>query len=92
MINMLQKYKIIYERRVAKDLSKIPHPDMMRIFEKIETLASWESHSLDIKKLKWYTDNIYRMRVWDYRIIFEYQNDILVILVLQIEHRKSVYM
>ena len=89
---MLQKYKIIYERRVAKDLSKIPHPDMMRIFEKIETLASGENHSLDIKKLKWYTDNIYRMRVWDYRIIFEYQNDVLVILVLQIEHRKSVYM
>jgi hypothetical protein len=48
---MSQKYSIIYARGVAKDLERIPHTMMMRIFDKIEALAHDES-GLDIKKLK----------------------------------------
>ena len=36
---MSLKYKITYARGVAKDTDKIPYQDMMRIFDKIETLA-----------------------------------------------------
>ncbi|MBL0382071.1 MAG: type II toxin-antitoxin system RelE/ParE family toxin [Desulfofustis sp. PB-SRB1] len=33
----------------------------------------------------------HRVRVGDYRIIYEIQNDILVILILKIGHRKDIY-
>jgi hypothetical protein len=48
---MSQIYSVIYARGVAKDIEKIPHEVMMRIFEKIEALAREES-GLDIKKLR----------------------------------------
>ncbi len=39
---MSQQYKVIYEKRVAKDIEKIPHIDVVRIVEKIHALAHEE--------------------------------------------------
>jgi mRNA interferase RelE/StbE len=88
---MSQKYKVIYEKRVAKDMDKIPHYDVMRIVDKIRALARDED-GLDIKKLKWYVDNLYRLRVGDYRVIYEKRNDELIILILEVAHRREIYM
>ena len=88
---MSQQYKVIYEKRVAKDIERIPHIDVVRIVEKIHALAH-EEQWLDTRKLKWYTDNLYRLRVGDYRVIYEKRNNELIILVLQVGHRKEIYM
>ncbi len=88
---MWHKYKISYVRSVAKDIEKIPYQTMARIFEKIEALAN-DTSGLDIKKLKWHTDDTYRLRVWDYRIIYRKKNEELIILVLEIGHRKEIYL
>ncbi len=88
---MSQQYKVIYEKRVAKDIEKIPHIDVVRIVEKIHALAH-EEQWLDTRKLKWYVDNLYRLRVGDYRVIYEKRNNELIILVLQVGHRKEIYM
>ncbi len=87
---MSQKYRVIYEKRVAKDMERIPHHDVMRIVEKIHALAREES-GLDIKKLKWYVDNLYRLRVGDYRVIYEKKGDELIMLILEVWHRKDIY-
>ncbi len=63
---------------------------MMRIFDKIEALADEESW-LDIKKMKWYKEDTYRLRVGDYRVIYRKKDDVLMILVLEIWHRKDIY-
>jgi mRNA interferase RelE/StbE len=88
---MSQQYKVIYEKRVAKDIEKIPHTDVMRIVEKIHALAR-EEQWLDTWKLKWYVDNLYRLRVGDYRVVYEKRNNELIILILQVGHRKEIYM
>jgi mRNA interferase RelE/StbE len=36
-------------------------------------------------------DPYFRLRVGDYRVIFDIQNDMLRILVLKVGHRKNVY-
>lgn len=38
-----QKYKIIYDKSVAKDFDGIPHYDVIKIVEKIHALARGES-------------------------------------------------
>ncbi len=85
-----QKYRVIYEKDAMKDLERIPSDIRTRIFEKVNALAR-EEMWLDIKKLKWYVDHIYRLRVWDYRVIYEKEGNELIILVLEIGHRKDIY-
>lgn len=36
-------------------------------------------------------ENLYRIRVGDYRIIYQIQDKILLILVIKIGHRKDIY-
>lgn len=83
------KYRIEFKRSAAKVLKKIPKRDRKRIRDKIDSL----SESLpepNITKMK--GDNpFHRIRVGDYRIIYEIQDEILLILVLKIGHRKDIY-
>ncbi len=84
------KYRVIYEKDAMKDLEKITSDMRKRIFEKVNALAR-EEPWLDIKNLRWYIDSVYRLRVGDYRVIYEKIGNDLVILVLEIGHRKDIY-
>ena len=83
------KYRIEFKRSAAKTLKQIPKRDRKRIRDKIDSF----SESLpdpNITKMK--GDNpFHRVRVGDYRIIYEIQDEILLILVLKIGHRKDIY-
>ena len=36
-------------------------------------------------------DNLYRIRVGDYRIVYQVRDEVLLVLVLKIGHRREVY-
>ena len=83
------KYSIEFKRSAAKVLRKIPNPDRRRIRDKIDSFVD-NLPDPAITKMK--GDNpFHRVRVGDYRIIYEIHEDILLILVLKIGHRKEVY-
>jgi mRNA interferase RelE/StbE len=83
------KYRIEFKRSAAKVLKKLPKPDRRRIRDKIDSFAE-NLPDPAITKMK--GDNpFHRVRVGDYRIIYAVQEDILLILVLKIGHRKEVY-
>jgi len=82
-------YKIEFKRSAAKALKKVPKRHWKRIHDKIDSLAE-NLPDPNITKMK--GDNpFHRIRAGDYRIIYEIQKDILVILVLKIGHRKDIY-
>ncbi len=54
----------------------------------ISDILNWNYEKYDQKELTWY-DNLYRIRVWGYRIIFK--NEKNIIKVLLIWTRGSVY-
>jgi mRNA interferase RelE/StbE len=82
-------YRIEFKKSAAKALKKVPKRDRIRIRDKIDSLAD-NLPDPNITKLK--GDNpFHRLRVGDYRIIYEIQNDVLIILVLKIGHRKDIY-
>ena len=83
------KYRIEVKRSAAKALKKIPKPDKRRISEKIDSLAD-ETPSPETTKMKG-NNPFHKIRVGDYRIVYEIQDDILIILVIKIGHRKDVY-
>lgn len=82
------KYRIEFKGSAAKALKQLPKPDRRRIRDKIDSLAE---NLPDPATTKMRGDNpFHRVRVGDYRVIYEIQEDTLLILVLKIGHRKEV--
>ena len=83
------KYRIEFKSSAAKALKKIPKSDQKRIRDRIDSLSE---NLPDPTTTKMKGDNpFHRIRVGNYRIIYEIHGDILVIMVLKIGHRKEVY-
>jgi mRNA-degrading endonuclease RelE of RelBE toxin-antitoxin system len=82
--------KIFISRNFEKDLNKLSDHNVKKIYTKVNELAS-NQENLNIKKLK--AGNEFRLRIGDYRIIFEYRSikDETVILLLNVFHRKDAY-
>lgn len=82
-------YSIELKNSAAKALRKLPKAAQKRIVAK---LTEFETSLPSAEETKLKGNNpFHRVRVGDYRIIYEIQNDILVILILKIGHRKDIY-
>jgi mRNA interferase RelE/StbE len=85
-------YTLLFDVRARKEFAKIPRPYQITIKRKLEILArSPEALQNTIKKLKSNYNHLYRLRVGRYRVIYQLQNDTMVILILRIGQRKSIY-
>jgi mRNA interferase RelE/StbE len=81
-------YRISIRNRVIKLLQNINEPYYSKIKEAIYRLAD-NPRPQGFKKLK--GRNAYRIRVADYRIIYEIMDNILVVDVINLGHRKDIY-
>lgn len=82
-------YRIEVKKSAAKALKKIPKADRKRIVDKIDNLAISPPNP-DTTKMKG-SNPFHKVRVGDYRIIYEIQDDVLLILIVKIGHRKDIY-
>ena len=85
-------YKLVYKKLFKKKLKLLPKEIMFLVEHKVYKLKNFDiaKNVLDIKKLKWF-DNLYRLRIWKYRVLFEKQDDKLVILLLDLGSRGDIY-
>ncbi|MCL4361533.1 type II toxin-antitoxin system RelE/ParE family toxin [Candidatus Dependentiae bacterium] len=81
-------YKLSYTKKAEKDLKAIDNQHSKKIEKKFKDMVQGLSNN-DIKKLQGY--NIFRLRVGNYRALFEVHEKIITILVVSVEHRKDVY-
>jgi len=84
-----QKYSIVFAPAALRQLRKLPTRDQRRIVQEIESLAD-DPRPPGVKKLVG-EDNLWRIRVGDYRVVYEIKNAKLLVLVLRIAHRKDIY-
>jgi mRNA interferase RelE/StbE len=85
-------YELKFLGRALQDLKKIDFPHQKIIKEKLLILA--ENPDIvknNIKKLAGTKEDYYRLRVGNYRIIYEKRDTDLIILVIRIGHRREVY-
>ncbi|RJP58604.1 MAG: type II toxin-antitoxin system RelE/ParE family toxin [Deltaproteobacteria bacterium] len=80
------KYEIEFKPRAMKDCKKITKPQLQQIFNGIEEMS--DDLKGDVKRLTNFTPE-YRLRVGDYRVLFE--TDKNKITIYRIRHRKDVY-
>ncbi|NTU51426.1 MAG: type II toxin-antitoxin system RelE/ParE family toxin [Candidatus Aminicenantes bacterium] len=85
-------YQLRFLGRAIDDLSRIDRAHQKIIKEKLLILAeNPEALKNNIKRLKGDLEDLYRLRMGRYRIIFKKDGKDLVILILRIGHRKDVY-
>ncbi len=80
-------YQIEFKPQAYKDLKRIPVQDQKRIIGRIEDLS--DNLKGDVKRLSNYTYE-YRLRVGNYRVLFEIEKTIIIIY--HIKHRREAYL
>ena len=84
----MEKYKIVIKKSAAKEIKSLPSKDLKRVLAKIESLSD-NPRGIDSQKLS--GEEKYRVRCGDYRILYTIEDDILVVCVVKVGHRKDVY-
>jgi mRNA interferase RelE/StbE len=84
----MEKYRITFKKSVTKDLRTIPKSDIKKILNKIDTLSENPRGEGCIKLSG--KEN-YRVRQGLYRIVYEIQDNVLVVNVVKVAHRSQVY-
>lgn len=82
-------YSIEFRPSALKSLKRLPKQEVIKIKSKIDNLAG-QLPNTNITKLKG-NNSFHRIRSGSYRIVYEINNDKLVILVVKVGHRKDVY-
>ncbi len=82
-------WQIVIERQAEKAQRRLPKPLRERIDQAILALVD-NPYPAASTKLVGYA-NLYRLRVGDWRIIYEVRNQELIILIIKIAPRGNVY-
>ena len=84
----MASYRLTFKKSVTKDFRSIPKNDVPRILKRIEALAD-DPRPVGSEKLS--GQERFRVRQGMYRIIYEIQNEELLIVVVKVGHRREVY-
>jgi mRNA interferase RelE/StbE len=82
-------YTIRFKPAAIRQMEKLPREVQRRLVFKIEALRD-DPFPEGCKKLEAVAD-AWRIRVGDYRIVYQVHRGVLLVLVLTVGHRKDVY-
>lgn len=86
----MASYRVLIKKSAAKELAVIAgRKDRQRIVERIRSLVN-DPRPPGVEKLSG-TKEKYRIRQGDYRILYEIEDDVLVVYVVKVGHRRDVY-
>ncbi len=81
-------YSLAYDRRIERDLSRIPAQQRRVILRRIEQLAA-DSRGRQVEKLSGMEG--YRLRIGDYRVLFTIDDRRKRVIIYRIVHRREAY-
>ena len=84
---MLEMYKIEFSKEADTQLNKLDKEVQKRIINVLDRIIINPFHH--VKRLV--GSPYYRLRVGDYRVILDIQQDKLIIYVIELGHRKNIY-
>ncbi|KAF0162001.1 MAG: hypothetical protein FD157_4014 [Rhodocyclaceae bacterium] len=81
-------YSVSIKQSAAKAIDKLPREDRLRIITAIDQL---KINPIAGSVLKGEFSGLRRIRIGSYRVVYEVQEQKLVVLVVRIGHRREVY-
>ena len=85
----MSNYTLLYKKSAVKSIQKLSPQIKKRLKLKLEFFAAQSEPLAFAKALTKPADAQYRFRVGNYRVLFDIENENIVILLVQ--HRKDVY-
>ncbi|MGZ8422490.1 MAG: type II toxin-antitoxin system RelE family toxin [Nitrospira sp.] len=85
----MASYSLRFKPSVERDLQSIPRPIVSRLLARIDRLPT-DPFPTQSRKLQG-AERLYRLRVGDYRIVYEVDSEALSITIHHIRHRRDVY-
>jgi mRNA interferase RelE/StbE len=83
-------YKIKFTRRAYKSIRRAPRDVVNRIRKRLDRISEDPyAHYANVTKLQ--NRPGYRLRVGDWRVIYDVQDDALIILVIKVGSRGDIY-
>ena len=83
-------YSISFETESIDDLDKLTQTERIRILKKIEWLGvNFEQITPVALTAKW--SGFYKLRVGNYRVIYEFNRPTLTIIIVRVGHRSEIY-
>lgn len=86
---MSRAYRVEIARRALKSLAALPRREQLRIQAAFELLAETPRPPGCIAMAG--EKSVYRVRVGDYRIVYEVHDDAVLVQVVRVGHRREVY-
>ncbi len=83
-------YLLRLSENIEKDFNTIQDKDIKKILSKVKDLAE-NPYPQGVKKIKASDENLFRLRYRSYRILYVVDEQIKLILIRKIGHRKSIY-
>lgn len=85
----MASYQIEWKNSAYKELQKLPRPIITKVVAVVADLSN-DPYPSGVKKLIG-SERSYRIRVGDYRIVYEIIENKLIIEIVRVRHRKDVY-
>lgn len=82
-------YRIEFRPAAFRDLARLDHAAREKIAAKIDSLGQ-DPRPPGVEELQ-RRDKRYRLRIGAYRVIYEIEDEVLLVLVVRIGHRREVY-
>lgn len=85
----MASYRIEWKPSAAKELKRLPRDVIPRVVDAVGRLAA-DPFPSGVAKLKG-SQQTYRLRVSDYRVVYSVANDVLIVEIVRVRHRRDVY-
>ncbi len=85
----MPEYNVSFRKSAEKDMRKLDARLQKRVFTAVEPLSR-NPRPAGCRKLQG-SDDAYRIRVGDYRVIYTVDDAVLIVAVERVRHRREVY-
>jgi len=82
-------YEVRILRRAMRDILRLPREDARRVSIRIDALSA-TPRPPGVRKLRG-AEGLFRLRVGDYRILYEVDDAAQVVTVYRVRHRREAY-
>jgi mRNA interferase RelE/StbE len=85
----MDSFEIVFQSSVHKDLRRLPKSAIARVMARIEGLAADPLPPRVVKLSD--AERLYRIRVGDYRVVYELDTEAKRVTIHYVRHRRDVY-